>query len=80
VQSIVRPPRLGRTEHYTRDDLPPDPQEWLAGAEKRDGSWWPHWAGWLAEHSGARMKARRTLGSAAYAPIATAPGEYVLER
>jgi polyhydroxyalkanoate synthase len=80
VQSIVRPPRLGRTEHYTRDDLPPDPQEWLAGAEKRGGSWWPHWAGWLAERSGARMMARRTFGSAAYAPIAPAPGEYVLER
>lgn len=80
VQSIVRPPRLGRTEYFTRDDLPPNPQEWLAGAEKRDGSWWPHWAGWLAEQSGARMKARRTLGSAAYAPIAPAPGEYVLER
>lgn len=79
VQSILRPPRLGRTKHFTRCDLPPDPQEWLSGAESRDGSWWPHWAGWLAEHSGARVKARRTLGSAAYPPIAPAPGEYVLE-
>jgi len=79
VQSIVRPPRLGRTEHFTRGDLPPDPQEWLAGAERREGSWWPHWAGWLAQHSGSRVKARRSLGNAAYAPIVQAPGEYVME-
>jgi polyhydroxyalkanoate synthase len=79
VQSIVRPPRLGRTEHFTRDDLPPDPAEWLAGASKQDGSWWPHWAGWLAARSGRRVKARRLRGSAAYPPLTPAPGEYVLE-
>lgn len=80
VQSILRPPRLGHTEHFARDDLPPDPQEWLAGACKHEGSWWPHWARWLAEHSGPCIKAPRELGSAAYMPIVAAPGEYVFER
>lgn len=78
VQSIVRPPRLGRTEHFTRGDLPSDPQEWLSGADKREGSWWPHWAAWLGERSGRRVKPRREMGSAAYPPIVEAPGEYVL--
>jgi polyhydroxyalkanoate synthase subunit PhaC len=79
VQSIVRPPSLGRTEYFSRDDLPPDPQAWFDGAETRKGSWWPHWAGWLAERSGPRVKARKALGSAAYAPIMPAPGRYVME-
>jgi polyhydroxyalkanoate synthase len=79
VQSIVRPPHLGRTEYFSRGDLPADPQEWLAGAQASKGSWWPHWAGWLAARSGSRVKARRTLGNAAYAPIMAAPGEYVIE-
>ena len=78
VQRILRPPRLGRTEHYARDDLPPDPAQWLAGAQRHDGSWRPHWAGWLAQRSGARIKARKALGSAAYPPLCRAPGEYVL--
>jgi polyhydroxyalkanoate synthase subunit PhaC len=79
VQSIVRPPNLGRTEYFSRDDLPSDPQEWFAGAESRKGSWWPHWAGWLSLRSGPRSKARRVLGNAAYAPIMPAPGAYVRE-
>jgi polyhydroxyalkanoate synthase len=79
VQSILRPPRLGRTEHFVGPELPADPQAWLGSAERREGSWWPHWAGWLAEHSGPRVRARRALGRAAYAPITRAPGDYVLE-
>jgi len=79
VQSILRPPRLGRTEHHVSTDLPRDPDAWLAGAERLEGSWWPHWAGWLAVHSGAKIKPRPEPGSAAYPPLCRAPGEYVLE-
>lgn len=78
VQSILRPPRLARTEHFTRDDLPADPGDWLAGASRRDGSWWPHWTNWLSARSGATVKPRKELGSAAYPAIAAAPGTYVL--
>lgn len=48
VLSTLRPPRLGRTEHYVGSGLPTDPDEWLASAQRQDGSWWPHWAAWLA--------------------------------
>lgn len=80
VQSILRPPCLGHTEYYTCSEMPPDPQQWLDSAERHDGTWWAHWTAWLAEHSGSRVKTPRALGSAAYAPLAAAPGEYVLER
>lgn len=80
VQSILRPPCLGHAEYFTCSEMPPDPQHWLDSAERHDGTWWAHWTSWLAGHSGSRVKARRALGSAAYPPLAAAPGEYVLER
>jgi polyhydroxyalkanoate synthase len=77
VQSLLRPPRLTRCEYFVRSDFPAEPDEWLAGAQRRDGSWWPHWSAWLAEHSGTKIKARHDVGSAAFPPLGPAPGEYV---
>lgn len=79
VQSILRPPRLPRTEHFTAADLPAAPEQWLAAAQRHAGSWWPHWAGWLGPRCGPRRRAARTLGSAAYPPLGPAPGDYVLQ-
>lgn len=79
VQSILRPPRLGRTEYFVGPELPASADQWLAQAERREGSWWPHWWGWLGAHSGPRVKPRRGLGSAAYPALMPAPGEYVLQ-
>ena len=58
-----------------------DPEEWQERAERKDGSWWIEWGEWLARHSGAPV-APPPLGAAdkGYAPIADAPGHYVLER
>lgn len=78
VQSILRPPRLGRTEHFVNTGLPESADDWLAGAQRREGSWWPHWSAWLAQRSGARHRAPAGPGSAAYPPLCRAPGEYVL--
>ena len=80
VQSILRPPRLGRVEHYVADRLPDSADDWLATARREDGSWWPNWGAWLASRSGPRRKARADLGSAAYPPLMAAPGDYVLQR
>lgn len=55
-----------------------DPQEWLDGQEKLQGSWWPDWARWLAARCGPQVPAPE-LGSAAYPPLCPAPGRYVLE-
>lgn len=79
VQSIVRPPRLGRTEHFVRDDLPAEPDAWLAGATRREGSWWLDWSQWLAAQCGPRVRARSALGSPAFPPLEPAPGRYVRE-
>ncbi len=79
VQSILRPPRLGRAEHYVADELPAAADDWLAQAQRCEGSWWPHWGAWLAPRSGPHVRSRRELGSAAYPPLMPAPGEYVMQ-
>ncbi len=54
------------------------PDDWLAQAERREGSWWPAWAEWLDAQSGARA-APPKMGSQRYPAIDDAPGLYVLE-
>ena len=56
-----------------------DPEAFLAGAARHDGSWWPRWAAWLDEHSGAFI-APPSFGApeAGLAALCEAPGTYVL--
>jgi polyhydroxyalkanoate synthase subunit PhaC len=58
-----------------------DSAAWLAAAKQRQGSWWPEWQRWLAQHSskrvappqiGGRGRTRRSI-------LADAPGTYVHE-
>jgi polyhydroxyalkanoate synthase len=55
-----------------------DPQVWAAETPARTGSWWPAWAQWLADQSGAPV-APPAMGVPAYAAIGDAPGTYVLQ-
>ena len=58
-----------------------DPDTWAAGAERREGSWWPAWSEWLDQHSGANV-APPTMGAPAHGlpPLADAPGSYVRQQ
>jgi polyhydroxyalkanoate synthase len=55
-----------------------DPDEWLAGATKHEGSWWVDWVPWLKKHAG-KLVEPLPMGGEAYPPIMDAPGTYVLE-
>jgi polyhydroxyalkanoate synthase len=59
---------------------PASADEWLASAEKHQGSWWPDWQSWLRERSGEERPAPAAPGSTEYRPMEPAPGTYVLER
>ncbi len=59
---------------------PPEPDAWFAAAPKHEGSWWPDWIAWLAQRSPETIGAPAGAGNAKYAPLADAPGTYVLER
>jgi polyhydroxyalkanoate synthase len=83
VAGIVNPPTEGgRRVHWTNDaatPAPESPDEWLAGATERQGSWWQDWADWIAKRAGKRRKPPPT-GSKRYPALADAPGAYVLEQ
>ena len=79
IAGVVNPPEKKRRNYWTNELLTDDPDDWLARAQSRPGSWWPHWAAWLAEHSGTRRLAPRQTGSAAHRPLTPAPSSYVRE-
>ena len=48
IAGVVNPPDAQKKYGYwTNDELPADPDDWIAGAEQHQGSWWPHWDQWL---------------------------------
>lgn len=77
IAGVINPPAKGRRNYWTNPDQPDDGAEWLSGATSVAGSWWTHWAAWIARHAGKKVAARRTLGNTIYKPIEAAPGRYV---
>ena len=62
------------------DGLSYDADEWQLRAAQKRGSWWPEWGDGLTRHSGEPIEPP-PLGAPdkGYAPLAEAPGQYVLE-
>ena len=77
IAALVNPPTNKKAQYRVSDTLPEDPQDFLAGVEPTQGSWWTDYVAWLAEHAGVDVPAPATLGSAAHPVITTAPGTYV---
>jgi polyhydroxyalkanoate synthase len=57
-----------------------DADAWLAGAAEQPGSWWRHWAQWMAAQGGGSRPAPKQPGSRRHPPLCAAPGTYVLEQ
>ncbi|MDZ7710379.1 MAG: class I poly(R)-hydroxyalkanoic acid synthase [Roseovarius sp.] len=79
IAGIVNPPTKKKYGHYTNDDLTGTADEWMEGATRHDGSWWPRWEEWLAKRSG-RMVPAREPGDAEHPSLAPAPGTYVRKK
>ena len=79
IAGVVNPPDKSKRNYWTNELLTDDPDDWLARAQSHPGSWWPHWAAWLARHAGTRRLAPRQTGSAKHRPLTPAPGTYVRE-
>ena len=80
---VSEPGQAGRRYRVmarAHDDRYLDPDSWLEAAPRFEGSWWPAWQEWLAARSTGRVAppAFQPAGTP-YAPIADAPGRYVLE-
>ncbi len=79
IQSILNPPGNPKSNYFHNAAHPEDPKTWFAEAKNERGSWWPVWASWLIERSGAKIAPSKSLGSADYLPLDPAPGIYVHE-
>jgi polyhydroxyalkanoate synthase len=79
IQTMVNPPGKPRARYFAGPASAPDPEAWMAQATSHDGSWWPRYADWLRERSGAERDAPSALGSRRHPPLEPAPGSYVHE-
>lgn len=74
---MINPPAANKHGYWVNDAKAQDADAWLAGAEKKPGSWWPEWQGWLDAAAGDdRVKARK-VGSGKLKAGTPAPGDYV---
>jgi len=82
---IVSEPGHPRRHFYISTRAPGTPfvgpDEWLEQASYQEGSWWPAWTEWLAEHSGPRDQPPPPMGAPrkGLPVLGDAPGDYVLE-
>jgi polyhydroxyalkanoate synthase len=75
IAGVVNPPSKVKYQYWTNNKSSKTLEEWIKSATEHPGSWWPHWAEWLAGHSGEWTEPRepgKTLGT-----IEDAPGSYV---
>ena len=83
IAGVINPPAKNKRNYWSGDTMQvqqTQAQHWFEHASTVPGSWWPDWSGWLATHSGRKIKARATQGNADYPPLAPAPGRYVTVR
>jgi len=79
IAGVVNPPAANKYGYWTNTKLPEDPDEWLAGAETHEGSWWLDWKRWVSRYNAKKVPAR-VPGDGELAVIEDAPGSYVKVR
>lgn len=77
LQSLINPPGAPKAYFLAAPAAVEDADEWAREAQRKEGSWWPHWRAWIQERSGELVEAPKKAGSRKYRPLGPAPGEYV---
>ena len=77
IAALVNPPGNPKATYRVAEELPEDPEQWLATATTHQGSWWTDFVHWATARAGERVDPPAELGSAAHPPIGAAPGTYV---
>jgi len=80
LAGVINPVEGGKYPHWVNDQLAPNAEQWLAGATKKDGSWWPDWNAWMAPMSGKKITSPKPGKCATHPAIEDAPGRYVKVR
>ena len=79
IAGIVNPPAANKYSYWAHAKLPAAPEDWLNSATQHPGSWWPDWAGWVAQQGDGKVAAR-VPGKGRLKAIEDAPGAYVRMR
>ena len=79
IAGVVNPAGSHKYGYWTNTKKPSDADEWLAGAQQHEGSWWPDWFAWVKPKAGKQVPAR-VPGDGALKPLEDAPGSYVKVR
>jgi polyhydroxyalkanoate synthase subunit PhaC len=78
IAGMIAPPDKARG-YWTAEEGPWETaDEWRAHADKREGTWWDDWTGWLKQRSGEQIDPP-PIGSRQYPALEDAPGTYVRE-
>jgi polyhydroxyalkanoate synthase subunit PhaC len=75
IAGVINPPSKTKYQYWTNAKRAATLEAWMEGAEEHAGSWWPHYAQWLAKYSGRLVSAREP--GARLGVIENAPGSYV---
>ena len=79
IAGVINPPaERPKYSYWTGEDYGADPQEWLARADRTEGSWWPAWAEWVEAKDTAKRVPARVPGDSKLKVIEDAPGSFVL--
>jgi len=79
IAGVINPPDAQKYYYLTNPELPKDPDKWLEGAKRTEGSWWSHWQQWVSKYAGGQVPARDPTKGPLKA-IESAPGSYVKVR
>ena len=79
IQSLINPLDHPGARFRIGPALQVDAEAWLTTSTAHEGSWWPHWSGWLKTHAGRLKAAPAELGNTYFPPLDAAPGRYVYQ-
>jgi poly[(R)-3-hydroxyalkanoate] polymerase subunit PhaC len=79
IAGVINPPYQRRYSHWINGPVVSNLDTWLAKAQERPGSWWPHWLQWLRDQDPTEVSARAP-GGGKLEPLEDAPGRYVKVR
>jgi polyhydroxyalkanoate synthase len=75
IAGMINPPAANKYGYWPNDASAASADEWFAGAEQHDGSWWNDWREWIAPFLG-REVPPRVPGRGKLRVIEAAPGSY----
>ena len=69
---VINPPAANKHGFWTGDTRAAAASDWLAGATRHEGSWWPTWTQWLTDRGSRKPVPARAIKDG----IEPAPGSY----